>query len=165
MVTHQQSVAWTQGGVDWGFRGQGERVVRLTAMSQLMTAIGIGWGISWLASLVMWVSPWAAVMFIHFWVVRRGRVDVDELCDPPHASRVGDVRWGAIVAFLAGVLAAWLFAYGLVAAFQGPLSKALNNVDISWLTGMLVAGSLYWVLEGRRACSARPVPAAAAVRA
>ncbi len=272
-------VAWTSGDVNWGFEGKAQGADRLTAMSQLMTAIGIGWGISWLAyasdysrfvsravperrlfaaaalgqfipvvwlgvlgasiattgtgadpatiivdtfgvlsipvlllvihgpiatnivniyssslsaltldlkvarwklsllvglfataftiwlafrgdiaeqvdawlvSLVMWISPWAAIMFVHFWIHRKGRIEVDALYDPPHASRVGDVRWAAVGSFLAGVVAAWLFQYGLVAFFQGPLSKALNNVDLSWLSGMLVAGGLYWALERRR---------------
>ncbi len=284
-------VAWTSGDVDWGFQGKAQGADRWTAMSQLMTAIGIGWGISWLAyasdysrfvsrrvperrlftaaalgqfipvlwlgvlgasiattgtgadpatiivntfgtlsipvlllvihgpiatnivniyssslsaltldlkvarwklslvvgviataftiwlafrgdiaqqidawlvSLIMWISPWAAIMFVHFWILERGRVDVDGLYDPPHRSRVGDVRWAAVGSFLAGVVAAWLFQYGLVSVFQGPLSKALNNVDLSWLSGMTVAGGLYWTLERRRRRRARPVAPEAA---
>jgi len=281
-------VAWTSGDVNWGFQGKAQGADRLTAMSQLMTAIGIGWGISWLAyasdysrfvsravperrlfaaaalgqfipvlwlgvlgasiattgtgadpatiivdtfgvlsipvlllvihgpiatnivniyssslsaltldlkvarwkvslvvglfataftiwlafrgelaeqidawlvSLIMWISPWAAIMFVHFWILKRGRIDVDALYDPPHASRVGDVRWAAVGSFAAGVVAAWLLQYGLVPFFQGPLSKALNNVDLSWLSGMLVAGGLYWALERRREQLTPAVPA------
>ncbi|MGH3149000.1 MAG: purine-cytosine permease family protein, partial [Rubrobacter sp.] len=42
-------VAWSSGDVRWGFAGEAEGAARLTAMSQVMTAIGIGWGITWLA--------------------------------------------------------------------------------------------------------------------
>ena len=43
-------VAWTQVDVDWGYPGSGlEGTDRLSAMSTIMTAIGIGWGISWFA--------------------------------------------------------------------------------------------------------------------
>jgi hypothetical protein len=117
---------------------------------------------AWLVSLIMWISPWAAIMFVHFWILERGRVEVDGLYDPPYRSRVGDVRWVAVGSFLAGVVAAWLFQYGLVSVFQGPLSKALNNVDLSWLSGMTVAAgspgrSSGGAAGGRgRSCPSRP---------
>src|ERR687893_649689 len=42
-------VAWTGGDIRWGYAGEAMGAERLTAMSQVMTAIGIGWGITWLA--------------------------------------------------------------------------------------------------------------------
>jgi NCS1 family nucleobase:cation symporter-1 len=43
-------VGWTQTGVDWGYQGQHlSGWARLSAMSTVMTAIGIGWGITWFA--------------------------------------------------------------------------------------------------------------------
>ena len=43
-------VAWTQTDIDWGYAGAGlVGTERLSAMSTIMTAIGIGWGISWFA--------------------------------------------------------------------------------------------------------------------
>ncbi len=43
-------VAWTQVDIDWGYAGTGlEGTARISAMSTIMTAIGIGWGISWFA--------------------------------------------------------------------------------------------------------------------
>jgi len=41
-------VAWTSGDVVWDYAGKLGGGERWTAMSQVMTAIGIGWGISWL---------------------------------------------------------------------------------------------------------------------
>jgi hypothetical protein len=40
----------------------------------------------------------------------------------------------------------WLFLYGLVAPLQGPIARALNGLDLSWLAGMLTAGLLYYAL-------------------
>ncbi len=43
-------VAWTRLDIDWGYAGTGlAGQERLSAMSTVMTAIGIGWGISWFA--------------------------------------------------------------------------------------------------------------------
>jgi NCS1 family nucleobase:cation symporter-1 len=43
-------VAWTQIDIDWGYAGAGlTGGDRLSAMSTVMTAIGVGWGISWFA--------------------------------------------------------------------------------------------------------------------
>jgi NCS1 nucleoside transporter family len=117
---------------------------------------------AWLAGLVMWMSPWAAIMFVHYYVIKRRNIDVEALYDEPHNSRVGDVRWGTVVAFVAGLAAAWSFEYGLVGPLQGPLSKSFNNIDLSWLAGLLVAGGIYYAVcrfnEGREAVS--PVVAA-----
>jgi hypothetical protein len=30
---------------------------------------------------------------------------------------------------------------------QGPLAKATNNTDISWLTAFVVSGGLYYILR------------------
>src|SRR5215210_6216560 len=240
-------VAWTSGDIDWGFAGEAEGAARWTAVSQVMTAIGIGWGITWLAyasdysrfvprsvprgrlflagalgqfvpvlwlgvlgasiattgtgadpaviivqtfgalaldirvprhvltvvigvlatlftvylvfagsvaeqldawlaSVVAWVSPWAAIMLVHFYVIRRENIDVEALYQPPAESRVGDVNWAAMASLLVGLVVTWLFLYGLVAPLQGPIARALNNLDLSWLAGMLSAGFLYYTL-------------------
>src|SRR6185312_14317325 len=44
-------VAWTQFDIDWGYQGPVGEILtgmpRIAAMSSIMTAIGIGWGIGW----------------------------------------------------------------------------------------------------------------------
>ena len=52
-----------------------------------------------------------------------------------------------IVAVLAGLVAGWAWEYGLVGFMQGPIAKATNNVDVSWLTGLVVSGVLYYTLR------------------
>ena len=269
-------VAWSKGNIDWGFAGEATGAARLTAMSQVMTAIGIGWGITWLAyasdysrfvprttrrsrlfwagalgqfvpvlwlgilgasiattgtgvdpaviivntfgalavpvlflvlhgpiatnilnvystsvsalavdikvprhvltiivgvfataftlylvfagslaeqldawlaSVVAWASPWAAIMLVHFYIIRREDIDVEALYQPPRESRVGDVNWAAMISLLVGLVMTWLFLYGLVAPLQGPIARALNGLDLSWLAGMLTAGILYYALH------------------
>lgn len=104
---------------------------------------------AWLAGLVTWVVPWAAVMAVHFYVVRRQEVDVPALYDPPGRSRLGDFRWDALVSFVLGAAATWSFQYGVPDALKGPAARALGGVDLSWLAGAAVAGGLYLLLSAR----------------
>jgi purine-cytosine permease-like protein len=104
---------------------------------------------AWMVSLIVWISPWAAIVAVEYFVVRRGRLDVASLYEERTRSRGGDVNWRALVALATGLAAGWAWQYGLTPEFQGPLAKALSNTDLSWLTGGLVAGGLYWVLVER----------------
>src|SRR5262249_44032739 len=107
---------------------------------------------NWMIGLLLWMSPWAGVVLTDFFIVRRGRVDVGELYREPERSTYGDINWGAIVAFLLGLLAGWSVEDGLVSALQGPIStKLLGGADLSWLAGIVVAGAAYLVLGRREA--------------
>jgi NCS1 family nucleobase:cation symporter-1 len=102
---------------------------------------------NWLASVVVWISAWGGVMLIDYFLFRRGRVDVDALYADPQRSIYGDVNWAAVIAAIAGLVAGWAWEYGLVGFMQGPLAKATNNTDISWLTAFVVSGGLYYILR------------------
>ncbi len=116
---------------------------------------------NWMISLLLWMSPWAGVILADFFLLRRGQIDVEELYRDPERSAYGDVNWGAIVAFVAGLVAGWSVEDGLVPALQGPIStKLLAGADLSWLVGIVVAGVLYLVLGPREA----PVAVPGAVR-
>ncbi len=113
---------------------------------------------NWIVSIVVWISAWAGVTFVEFFVIRQGVIDVPQLYEAPERSAYGDVNWAAIAAMLAGLVAGWAWEFGLVGALQGPIAKATGNSDFSWAMGLLVAGLLYYVLvRARRA--PRPVPA------
>ena len=110
---------------------------------------------NWMISLLLWMSPWAGVVLTDFFIVRRGRIDVGELYQGPDRSAYGDINWGAIVAFVVGLVAGWSVEQGLVPALKGPIStKLLGGADLSWLAGIIVAGGVY-LLIGRRVM---PVP-------
>ena len=112
---------------------------------------------NWMISLLLWMSPWAGVVLADFYIVRKGRIDVAELYREPERSAHGDINWGAIIAFVLGLIAGWSVEDGLVPALQGPIStKLLGGADLSWLVGIVVAGAAYLVL-GRRVAPA-PVP-------
>ncbi|WP_315838254.1 cytosine permease [Bradyrhizobium prioriisuperbiae] len=102
---------------------------------------------NFMVALVVWISPWAGVTLTDFFLVRGGRVDVAELYAPGHSSRYGDVNWAGLIALGIGLMAAWVFQMGSIPAMQGPLALMTGGIDLSWLTGMVVAGASYLVLH------------------
>jgi NCS1 family nucleobase:cation symporter-1 len=112
----------------------------------------------WLSGLVTWVAPWGAIMLVSFYFVQKQNVDVDALFEPPGSPRVPDIVWEAIIPFVVGIVATWMFEYGIPSYLQGPAAKGLGGIDLSWLAGALVAGLLSYVLMSRR--SPMPAPGA-----
>ena len=104
---------------------------------------------NWMISLLLWMSPWAGVILADFYIKRKSRIDVAELYKSPETSAYGDINWGGVISFLAGLVAAWSMEDGLVPALQGPISGFLNGADLSWLAGIVVAGGLYLAIGGR----------------
>ncbi|MDQ3789267.1 MAG: cytosine permease [Actinomycetota bacterium] len=100
---------------------------------------------NWMTSILIWISPWAAIVLIDYFVLRRGRLDVSSLY-----TGTTSVNWRGLLSLALGVFAAWTWQYGLTPVMQGPLAKAMNNTDFSWLSGSLVAGGLYYVLQKTR---------------
>ena len=89
------------------------------------------------------------VVLADFYLLKRQRIDVDQLYAEPEQSVYGDVNWVGVGAFVIGLVAGWLFEF-LVAPLQGFVSKnLLNGADLSWLVGIVVAGGVY--LVGMRA--------------
>ncbi|MFD1931039.1 purine-cytosine permease family protein [Nonomuraea mangrovi] len=103
----------------------------------------------WMVSILVWISPWASIVLVDYFVLRRGRVDVGSLYTDD-ASPYGPVNWRALASLAAGLVAAWSWQFGMVPLTQGPIARALNDTDFSWLSGSLVAGGLYYLLVRSR---------------
>ena len=101
---------------------------------------------TWLIGLVAWVATWAGIMLVHYFWIERGEVRVDRLFDPVGTRRLPNVNWAGYTAFGLGIVATWLFMYGLIPFFQGPVAVAMNGVDLSWLAGGLTSACVYAVL-------------------
>jgi NCS1 nucleoside transporter family len=110
----------------------------------------------WMVSILVWISPWAAIVLVDFFILRRGRIDVAGLY------RSGGVNGAALGSLALGLLAGWAWQFGMVPALQGPVARALGGTDFSWLSGGLVAGGLYYVLAVRTRRRAVGVPVEAA---
>ena len=53
----------------------------------------------------------------------------------------------SLVALLVGLVSGWAFEYGTVSPFQGPIARATNGLDLSWLASIVFGGSTYWWLS------------------
>jgi purine-cytosine permease-like protein len=115
---------------------------------------------NWMASILVWISPWAAIMLVDYAVIRRGTLDIASLYTQIGTSSYPRFNVGGLSSLAAGIVAGWAWQYGLVPAMQGPLATSLGNTDFSWLSGGVVAGGLYYLLA-RRATGRAAVRAAA----
>jgi toxin CptA len=115
----------------------------------------------WLAGLVTWVAPWGAIMLVYYYAVAKQKIDVNALFEPPGSPKVPDIVWEAIIPFLVGMVATWMFEFGVPSYLQGPIAKSMGNIDLSWLAGSIVAGGLSDLALMRRPASSPTVTAEA----
>ncbi|WP_169947477.1 cytosine permease [Microbispora sp. H11081] len=115
---------------------------------------------NWMVSILVWISPWASIVMVDFFVLRRGRIDVLSLYDTTSGARTGGP---AMISLGLGLVAAWSWQFGMVPATRGPIARALNDTDFSWLAGGLVAGGIYYLLArtkiGRTSVQREEAPA------
>lgn len=98
---------------------------------------------TFLGLLIIWLAPWAGV-YVTDWLRRKGRYDAEALFDE---NGPGQVRWSAIIAQVAGMIAAALWINST--AFTGPISQATGGSDFSIFAGFIVAGVVYAALDRR----------------
>jgi NCS1 family nucleobase:cation symporter-1 len=96
--------------------------------------------------LLMVFTPWSAINLTDYYLVSRERVDVPALYDPD--GRYG--RWNvvAIATYVFGVLIQIPFL--AQSLYTGPVTKALDGADISWIVGLVVPGVIYYLWASRR---------------
>ncbi len=101
----------------------------------------------------MWLAPWCAIYLVDSWL-RRNHYDQDALQNERGGRyfRAGGVHWPAIIAQVAGGVAAYLWlnaSSGGVLASTGPLASRADGADFSVFAGLLVGGLVYYLLAGR----------------
>lgn len=102
---------------------------------------------SYIVLAIAWIGPFGAVYLLDLWW-RKWHVRPEHAhggSGSPFAGIRGP-RQAAWIATIAGIVVALLTIAS--PKFNGPIAKALDT-DLSWLTGPVVAGGLYWIL-GRR---------------
>jgi nucleobase:cation symporter-1, NCS1 family len=116
--------------------------------------------------IIIWLGPWCAIYLVDSWL-RKNRYDTAGLLNERgRYCRRGGAHWPAIIAQLAGMVAAvlWLNAYS---PHVSPLSSRIGGSDFSAFLGLIVGGGLYFALARRtvraegEASTAGPGPAGA----
>src|SRR5262245_60028397 len=104
----------------------------------------------WLTLTLAFLSPWVAILLMDYWL-RRGHYDVSGL----HTWGVGaywfrnGVNWRALGIYILGIVAALAFSNSTL--WASPLAvEYLGGADLSLFVGLLLTGTLYYLVEGRR---------------
>ncbi|HEY7146394.1 MAG TPA: cytosine permease [Streptosporangiaceae bacterium] len=96
--------------------------------------------------IIVWLGPWCAIYLVDCWL-RRNRYDHGSLLAGRGGRywRAGGIHWPAIIAQLAGMVAAalWLDAYS---PYVSPLSSRIGGSDFSVFLGLFAGGAVYWLL-------------------
>jgi NCS1 family nucleobase:cation symporter-1 len=85
------------------------------------------------------LAPWTAVNLTDYFFVRRGHYAIADLFTP--TGIYGAWSWRGLTAFLAGVAAEIPFVD--LPFFVGPAAKAMGEVDIAFVVGLVVSGLVY----------------------
>jgi len=96
---------------------------------------------AWLFFVEYWIAPWAAIVLISFFVFRRRGAE-------PSPESARPWRMSALAAYAAAVLIAVPFM-DQAPRFVGPISSALNGLDLSDVVSFLTAAVLFFVLASR----------------
>ena len=111
-----------------------------------------------LSIMLYLLVPWTAVNLMDYFFVRKGRYAITDFFTPNGI--YGAWGWHGIAAYGIGFAASVPF-FDLAGVFEGPIAKALGDVDISWAPGLGVAAIAYYLLM-RNVDLAKEQPAIAA---
>lgn len=99
------------------------------------------------AFLLYIVIPWSAINLVDYYLVRRGKYDVNSILSPDGIYRKFNLT--AVIVFALGIAVEMPFWNSSWPKFEGPVATALNGADISWLVGFVVSGTLYFFASSR----------------
>ena len=86
--------------------------------------------------------PWSAVNLVDYYLVSKEKVDIPALYDGK--GRYGDYNWVALGCYIMGVVVQIPFM--AQALYVGPIAKALDGADISWIVSLFLTSLVYYPL-------------------
>jgi NCS1 family nucleobase:cation symporter-1 len=95
-----------------------------------------------LSVLLILLIPWSAINLADFYFVRKGHYDVVSIFKPDGV--YGSYNLAGLVSFFLGFGVEWFFAN--LGFYQGPVARALDGGDISWIVGIVVSGGCYLLM-------------------
>ncbi|HEM7799607.1 purine-cytosine permease family protein [Burkholderia cenocepacia] len=133
------------------------RVASILAISTFVLACvfairgnGIALLQTFLTLMLYFLVPWTAVNLVDYFFVRRGHYAIAHFFTPRGLYRAWQFR--GILSYMIGFASMVPFFYVFDAevnreVFVGPFARMLGGVDIAWLVGLIVSGSVYWLLS------------------
>lgn len=98
---------------------------------------------SFLSLLFYVLVPWTAINLVDYYLLRHGNYKVDDFMRQD-GGIYGRFNWSAIIAYLIGIVIQLPFV--VTALYTGPIGKALDGVDISWIVGIVVIAPVYYFM-------------------
>jgi nucleobase:cation symporter-1, NCS1 family len=95
-----------------------------------------------LSVLLILLIPWSAINLADFYFVRKGHYDIASIFKPNGV--YGSYNLAGLVSFFLGFGVEWIFAN--LGFYQGPVARALDGGDISWIVGIVVSGGCYLIM-------------------
>jgi nucleobase:cation symporter-1, NCS1 family len=87
--------------------------------------------------------PWTAINLVDFYLVRHGDYDVAAFFTP-EGGVYGRFNKAAIFCYILGIVIQLPFVS--TAMYTGPVAKALNGVDLSWIVGIAIISPTYYFI-------------------
>jgi len=108
----------------------------------------------WLTYLLVWTAPWIAIVIVDYFM-RQGRYSGRDLMSWRRSCYwyAHGVLWAGVVAFVAGLAGSLLFSNSSL--YASPLmTRFLGGTDLSFEAGMLIAGTVYFLMARPRVINA-----------
>lgn len=106
---------------------------------------------TFLVIILAFLIPWTAINLTDFYFVRKGHYEPEALLNDN--GTYGKFNAPGLVAYIIGFVIQVPFMNNPVV--EGPIAHMLNNGDVSWVVGALVAGPLYYALARRQGVAGR----------
>ncbi len=109
--------------------------------------------------LLYFMIPWTAINLTDYYLVRKGRYQVEEMFQP--RGTYGAVNWWAVCIYALTIAVEIPFVNSSL--YEGPVARSMGGADISWIVGAVLSGALYY-LAATRVLRIGPQAAEAAAR-
>ena len=96
-----------------------------------------------LSLMLFLLVPWTAVNLTDYFFVRRGHYAITELFIP--AGVYGRWSWLGLLAYFLGFAA--MVPFAVLPFYTGPIGAWLGKVDVSWLAGLAVSATSYFLVS------------------
>ncbi|MGW6218028.1 purine-cytosine permease family protein [Streptomyces sp. NPDC055109] len=96
--------------------------------------------------MLYFLVPWTAVNLVDFYFVRHGKYSIPDIFKPHGIYGLWSRR--GLASYAVGLLS--MIPFFVTSFYTGPIANSLGGADISFAVGLLVSGTLYLRLGGKK---------------